>query len=123
MGATGCLSNSCQFDSSAYANVTIYPHSLSGQASPCLRSSLTADLADALGLMCGRHCQPRPAGEWRSREAGRSWASGLPLESQGPGEAHLKSEMRCNQDMPDETWDECVSASQGTRDDKKKEVR
>jgi hypothetical protein len=79
MGAAGNLSNSCQFDFSVYPNATIFPHSPSGQASLYLRISSTANLADALGLMWDRHCGPRLVGEWRSREAGRFWAAGLPI--------------------------------------------
>jgi hypothetical protein len=88
MGAAGSLCNSRQFDFCAYADVTVYPHSLSGQASLCLRISSTANFADAPGLTRDRHCEPRLVGEWRSREAGRSWAAGLPSESQRRESSH-----------------------------------
>ena len=69
MGAAGNCLSSCQFHSSTYSDVITALHFLPLQNSLFLRISLTATLADALGLSWDCDCKPRLVGRGNLRES------------------------------------------------------
>ena len=69
MGAAGNCLSSCQFHSSTYSDVITALHFLPLQNSLFLRISLTATLADALGLPWDCDCKPCLVGRGNLRES------------------------------------------------------
>jgi hypothetical protein len=82
MGAAENCLGSSQLHSSTYERIISAFHFLPRQNSPCLGTSLTTIIADALGLSWNCQYQPRLVDSRQSLEAGRSRAIGLPCRGE-----------------------------------------